>query len=87
MPEPRCGKEDQSKAIIGEGRAMKAFPNTNHFDDGYGMDLRDYFAAKAMQGAISFAGIVWGDGANSNDALGAERAYKIADAMMKAREK
>jgi hypothetical protein len=23
MPEPRCGKEDQSKAIICEGRAMK----------------------------------------------------------------
>jgi hypothetical protein len=70
---------------------MKAFPYS--IDNGIsikgekGMDLRDYFAAKAMQGAISFAGIVWGDGANSNDALGAERAYKIADAMMKAREK
>jgi hypothetical protein len=61
---------------------MKAFPT--HKEEG--MELRDYFAAKAMQGAISFAGIVWGDGANSNDALGAERAYKIADAMMKARE-
>ena len=62
---------------------MKAFPTHR----GEGMDLRDYFAAKAMQGAISFAGIVWGDGANSNDALGAERAYKIADAMMKARDR
>ena len=68
---------------------MKAFPNGLVYGrelEG-GMDLRDYFAAKAMQGAISFAGIVWGDGANSNDALGAERAYKIADAMMEAREK
>jgi len=82
MPEPRCGKEDQSKAIICAGGAMKAFPNTNHFDDGYGMDLRDYFAAKAMQGYMSRKLI---DGFDED--VVAEMSYKVADAMMEAREK
>jgi hypothetical protein len=47
-----------------------------------GMTLRDYFAAKAMQGLL--AGItpttVW-----SHDEV-AETAYNVADAMLKARE-
>jgi hypothetical protein len=46
------------------------------------LDLRDYFAAKAMQGLL--AGLtpttVW-----SQDEV-AETAYNVADAMMKARE-
>jgi hypothetical protein len=69
---------------------MKAFPTTID-NEGYqidhqGMDLRDYFAAKAMQ-------------AMANDALGqdndklweqelkelAEMSYSVANAMMKAR--
>jgi hypothetical protein len=50
------------------------------------MDLRDYFAAKAMQGMIANYGVKRGKGADENDALGAERAYKIADAMMKERD-
>ena len=63
---------------------MKAFPNgiiTNK--DGLvvggqqGMDLRDYFAAKAMQK------IIWKKGEEKEDA---EDCYVIADAMMKARE-
>jgi hypothetical protein len=84
MPEPRCGKEDQSKAIIGAGGAMKAFPNTNHFDDGYGMDLRDYFAAKAMQGLIHhFDFMTFRD----DPKRVAGWAYDVADLMMKAREK
>ena len=41
-----------------------------------GMTLRDYFAAKAMQG-ILFEGL--------NEAETAENAYAIADAMLKAR--
>jgi hypothetical protein len=57
---------------------MKAFP------DGYtmsqrGMDLRDYFAAKAMQGFA--ADPDWCYGLDE----GAEIAYQWADAMMKAR--
>ena len=42
------------------------------------MDLRDYFAAKAMQK------ITWKKGEEAEDA---EDCYFIADAMMKAREK
>ena len=43
-----------------------------------GMTLRDYFAAKAMQGI--YARVDW-----SVEAV-AERAYRQADAMLKARE-
>ena len=56
---------------------MKAFPNTNHFDDGYGMDLRDYFAAQAMQRLVDLV-------THPKDV--AAIAYKQADAMMKARD-
>ena len=69
-----------------------AFPTTKpleHWGDpNQGMTLRDYFAAKAMQ-------IMWDAydkgycGLNNNDApnveIIAEGAYKLADAMLKAR--
>ena len=55
---------------------MKAFPN--HRSEG--MELRDYFAAKAMQGIMSKE---YFDGSYSEVA---KYAYKMADAMMKARE-
>lgn len=68
---------------------MKAFPfsvmtyDPNHPDSPRytttyyeGMDLRDYFAAKAMQ---EWVGVF-----NPKD--GAERAYEWADAMMEARK-
>ena len=46
-----------------------------------GMTLRDYFAAKAMQGiCASGPSLEW-----SNSRLAAE-AYDLADAMLKARE-
>jgi hypothetical protein len=61
---------------------MKAFPT--HREEG--MDLRDYFAAKAMQGMLARYGVEQGRSADINDRSGAERAYKIADAMMKARD-
>ena len=60
---------------------MKAFPLLEEWNDPdcAGMDLRDYFAAKAMQsiiiydqGSFAFKGI-------------AEDSYKMADAMMKER--
>jgi hypothetical protein len=44
-----------------------------------GMTLRDYFAAKALQGFISRGG-------NYNAEFDADRAYAFADAMLKARE-
>ena len=64
---------------------MKAFPTGKTGDKNHdfyvsqdGMDLRDYFAGKAMQK------ITWKKGEEAEDA---EDCYVIADAMMKAREK
>ena len=62
---------------------MKAFPRADgKFDsrkrDELGMDLRDYFAAKAMQGYMN-------DYYDFDPIERAERAYIQADAMMKAR--
>jgi len=56
---------------------MKAFPNMTGQQ---GMDLRDYFAAKAMQGMMA-------DHTRDNypEEI-AEYAYKIADAMVEVRE-
>ena len=61
---------------------IPAFPrNHQHFGHG-GMDLRDYFAAKAMQSFLNEVGCKsdqkWFDEI-------AEGAYRQADAMMKAR--
>ena len=68
-----------------------AFPNVNIFTKegievyGHsGMTLRDYFAAKAMQGFIVYA-VHKGIYAPPNDEL-ANSAYELADAMLKARE-
>ena len=61
-----------------------AFPTTKPLDSwgdpNQGMTLRDYFAAKAMQGLLAGSlksvvlGVIAGD------------CYKMADAMLKARE-
>lgn len=56
-----------------------AFPNEVHFNPG--MTLRDYFAAKAMQSLI--AGESQGEW---DDDATAKGAYRIADAMLRARE-
>ena len=50
-----------------------------------GMSLRDYFAAKAMQGLLSGSGDEDGYVGYDADAL-AEQVYVMADAMLKARE-
>ena len=55
-----------------------AFPTQLHGGDG--MTLRDYFAAKAMQGMMNDPNIDMPCGEV------ARLAYKMADAMMKARE-
>ena len=52
----------------------------------YGMTLRDYFAAKAMQSLMlsdRYRGIV---GINRYEHWTAENAYQLADAMLKARK-
>ena len=66
---------------------MKAFPNMNkdiHPDvtkerDLNGMDLRDYFAAKAMQGLLAREHV------DPNVPWTVKISYEIADAMMEAR--
>ena len=56
-----------------------AFPHpTNSTLSWEGMTLRDYFAAKAMQGMVSRF--------EANEGLLASVSYKVADAMLKARE-
>jgi hypothetical protein len=60
---------------------MKAFPRKNKITpDDLGMDLRDYFAAKAMQSII-----IYEEGCFAFQAL-SEESYKVADAMMEARK-
>jgi hypothetical protein len=68
-----------------------AFPNS-HFRNANGMTLRDYFAAKAMQ-SIFAANVEWEFTGTPMDeeslqllADVAQDAYKMADAMLKARE-
>jgi hypothetical protein len=60
-----------------------AFP-AMHFDladNEHGMTLRDYFAAKAMQGLI----VAYKDDHSVSDEI-SKRAYYYADAMLEARE-
>ena len=55
----------------------------------YGMTLRDYFAAKAMQTILASQyedGIYVGDLDSDSEDVCAISAYKMADAMLKARE-
>ena len=68
-----------------------AFPLHNHGVQTLGMHisgmtLRDYFAAKAMQAIISDSRYVGLIGVNNYHYRRAEDAYKMADAMLKARE-
>ena len=63
---------------------IPAFP-AMHFDladNEHGMTLRDYFAAKAMQGFLASPLLKTESGA---DAM-ARNAYRVADAMMEERE-
>ncbi len=53
-----------------------AFPYENRYEH-EGMTLRDYFAAKAMQAFIE---------KYSHEGDVSRHAYKVADAMLKARE-
>ena len=63
---------------------IPAFP-AMHFDladNEHGMTLRDYFAAKAMQGFAAMSDV---DGFSSVEKM-AEMSYKWADAMLKVRQ-
>ena len=63
---------------------MKAFPSEkNNILNNQGMDLRDYFAAQALQGLI--AGCYSGNYVGFTVEGNVFAAYEYADAMMKAR--
>jgi len=61
---------------------MKDMPKTELFNTFAikGMGLRDYFAAKALQGLVAKA-----VSENQSAEIAAEAAYMFADAMMEAR--
>ena len=62
---------------------MNAFPNVHDPKTGsmsHGMSLKDYFAAKALQGMIAEPSL------KATPEEFAQRAYMVADAMMKARD-
>ena len=70
---------------------MKAFPRADgKFDssktDEKGMDLRDYFAAKAMQEFVSEMPLYWAESTIVDINKATKFAYKVADAMMEARK-
>lgn len=73
------------------GPAFPNVPSDPQYDEwDYGMSMRDYFAAKAMESLIP---IYWKDHLEDYDSAGdmlkclSESAYDHADAMLKARGK
>lgn len=71
-------------------KTMPAFPASYYTDDGKwakrdGMTLRDYFAAKAMQGLLASPRTPTED-VVVTDIVVAKYAYLMADAMMKERK-
>lgn len=73
---------------MGNNNGLSAFPRPYSYAEDVdevhvaqkGMSLRDYFAAKAMQGLVS---VVDGEGWIENSVTAA---YMIADAMLEARK-
>jgi len=69
---------------------IQAFPlqATEDYTGQDGMTLRDYFAARVLQGVMSSVemGIVFSKGDKPPSDEIAESCYAMADAMMKARE-
>ena len=62
---------------------MNAFPNVHDPKTGsmsHGMSLRDYFAAKALQGMIAEPSL------KATPEEFAQKAYQLAEAMLKARD-
>jgi hypothetical protein len=59
-----------------------AFPHSRLGSDADGMTLRDYFAAMAMQAYLG-----WSDASSHGEAIIADCAYAMADAMLAERSK
>jgi hypothetical protein len=70
---------------INDGGPAFPLPDTAHSTPrrGDGMTLRDYFAAKAMQGMLANPGLMNGGKFHEANFVAA---YQIADKMLKARE-
>jgi len=62
-----------------EDQKQQAFPD----DGNFGISIRDYFAVRAMQGMLSNNELT--TVINSHDQF-AELSYRMADAMLRARE-
>jgi len=73
--------DDQAKAGEWIGKHLFAFPTPVHNLQNDGMTLRDYFAAKAMQGFL------FTDKFDYPYRFTAKDAYEMADAMIKERTK
>jgi hypothetical protein len=76
------------RGVRGDGMSEPAFPQLRrdpwgHYQEHGGMDLRDYFAAKALQAIIAHPGMEPDDCHKQGCS---ELAYEFADAMLKARE-
>ena len=71
----------------GDGNAAFPMPASENNREWYGMSLRDYFAAKAMQGIL--AGVLADGSRFDTDGAShaADAAYKVADAMLAERAK
>lgn len=71
----------------------QAFPfteknsNGTHYHSFQGMTLRDYFAAKAMSGMVANADFDYSPLGDNSIKNVADDAYKLADAMIRARKK
>lgn len=71
---------NQMEKFMNREDGGSAFPEPGHSQCG-GMSLRDYFAAKAMQGICAHVD-TWGLSSNTKIAAAA---YELADAMLAAR--
>ena len=64
-------------------KRINAFPATGEYSYQQGMTLRDYFAAKALQGELACQS---DDSTWTDFGILARRCYDIADSMLKVRE-
>ncbi len=67
------------------GPAFPTAADNGHLTNQDGMTLRDYFAAKAMQGLILNEAEDGAIGTDNVEAALAQLSYRIADAMLAAR--
>ena len=73
---------DGGQAFPSKKRVYRAGYATSEFEPVGGMSLRDYFAAKAMRGLLAQS---LGTALESDPILGAQYAYRVADAMLAVR--